>query len=278
MGTVYPRPAPPRFNALKYIADYFNAVEVNVSFYRLVPARMSAGWVKRVPAGDGFRFAFKVYQGFTHQRDSLDARAVSSFLDGVQPLAEAGLLGCLLIQFPWSFRCTTENQDWIRRLAGAFGGHPQVAELRHDSWDREETLDLFRSLGMGFCNIDQPSLGHCMRPTAYTTSRVGYVRLHGRRADKWFAENVATHERYDYHYSEPELREWKSRIDLVRENTDEVYVFANNHHRGQGPANALQLRSLIEGHRVRVPEVLVEHYPDLSAIQTPPCDGQSRLF
>jgi len=46
-------------------------------------------------------------------------------------------------------------------------------------------------------------------------------------------------------------------------------VIANNHFEGKAVANALELMSLLTGHAVRVPEPLIEHYPDLQPIAAP---------
>lgn len=47
-----------------------------------------------------------------------------------------------------------------------------------------------------------------------------------------------------------------------------MYVFTNNHYGGQAPANALQLRAMIEKRKVDVPGDLVKHFPFLEAIAT----------
>jgi len=277
-GVVYPPRRPRGFHALTFLADYFDAVEVNVSFYRLVSPSMAEGWVRRVGKQPRFRFTFKLHQSFTHERDEYSTRSVADFLAGVAPVADAGRLGCVLAQFPWSFRRTEANVDWLRRLAADFAQHPLVAELRHDSWDVPETLELFKSLAVGYCNIDQPPLGHCLGPSGRATSRVGYVRFHGRRADTWFAQKIPPFERYNYLYSPEELSSWVPRIRRVGEHTEQVYVFANNHYRGQGPANALQLRGLLEDGPVPVPPTMVETFPDLKIITSPPSDEFPELL
>ena len=120
----------------------------------------------------------------------------------------------------------------------------------------------------GFCNIDQPIIGRSLEPSANATSQVGYVRLHGRRYDTWFDDNPATpaHERYNYLYSGAELDPWTARIQTVREHTQDTYVITNNHYQGKAVVNALQLLSLLKGTKVRVPEPLRQHYPQLDQI------------
>ena len=180
-GVVYPHGAPSRFDALAYLANYFNAVEVNVSFYRNVGAKTAESWARRVAKHEAFRFAFKLHQSFTHQREPYGRDALRAVVDGVTPVTEAGRFGCLLMQFPWSFRRSADAIDWLRRLTGDFADLRPVVELRHTSWDAPATIELLRGSGVGYCNIDQPQLPQCLGPSDHVTGAVGYVRLHGRR-------------------------------------------------------------------------------------------------
>ena len=117
-GVVYPAGAPRGFDQLAYLSTYFDAIEINTSFYRPPAARMTASWVRRVESRPGFRFACKLWQRFTHERgDDYAPAEARTFRDGIAPLVEAGRLGCLLMQFPWSFRNTDESMTWLARLA-----------------------------------------------------------------------------------------------------------------------------------------------------------------
>lgn len=263
-GIVYPDPAPRGFRPLAHLARYFNAVEVNSSFYRIPTARMTSAWTRLVPAE--FRFAFKLTQVFTHERGEFPpGSAAAEFREGVAPIREAGLLGPLLMQFPWSFRHSEESVAWLQRLAGAFPDFDRFIEVRHASWSTPEALEQLRTIG-GYCNIDQPQLRDCLRPTEHVFGRSAYVRLHGRNAKSWFADGLPAYERYNYLYGEDELREWVRRLNAMCDQADDVYVFANNHYRGQGPANALELKALLTGQPVDAPAELVRAYPRLAAI------------
>ncbi len=278
-GVVYPPGAASKFDTLAYIARFFDAVEVNASFYRPITHRMSSSWVKRTQGAPAFRFVFKLHQSFTHERADYSSSSVDTFLSGIAPVAEAARLGCILAQFPWSFRRTPRSVAWLRRLHDDFGVHALVAELRHDSWLVPETADELRAMNMGTCNIDQPQLRSCTPPTSLGISPVGYVRFHGRRADTWFAENVQPHDRYNYLYTSEELQEWLPRIRKVGSACPDVYVFCNNHFRGQGPANALQLRAMLEQDTIDVPAHMIERFPQLASIQRPNVGGfPSTLF
>ncbi|MBN2446381.1 MAG: DUF72 domain-containing protein [Phycisphaerae bacterium] len=273
-GVVYPQPRPRGFKPLTLIGRLFNAVEVNSSFYRIPTARMTAAWPRLVPPD--FRFAVKLNQAFTHQRAAFpDQRTVADFREGTMPLRDAGMLGPLLIQFPWSFRHNPESVDWLGRLRDAFGDYERFVEVRHQSWAEPQALDALRNVG-GYCNIDQPRLRDCLGPTQHVFGHAAYLRLHGRNARNWFAEGIPPFERYNYLYSDAEIAEWITRLREMAKQAGEVFVFANNHYRGQGVVNALELRALYEECKVAVPDELRAAYPRLAAVAQPP--RAPRLF
>ncbi len=272
-GVFYPSHRPRGFRPLAYLARFFDAVEVNSTFYRIPSPRMTAEWPKLV--SPDFRFAVKLTHSFTHERAEFPAAGdVRAFHQAVQPLRESGLLGPLLVQFPWSFRHTPQAVDWLRRLADAFSDFERFVEVRHVSWAVPEALAELAAAG-GFVNIDQPQLRDCLPPSEHVFGRTAYVRLHGRNALNWFAENRQPHERYDYLYGEEELREWVRRLNAIGSKAEEVYVFTNNHYRGQAPANALELRALLTGEAVAAPAELIRAYPRLTRVAGAP-DGTLR--
>src|SRR5947207_14143277 len=115
-------------------------------------------------------------------------------------------------------------------------------------------------------------IGRSLRPSAKATSGVAYVRLHGRRYDTWFSDDEAipAHERYNYLYNAEELAPWATRIRKVTERARETFVITNNHFQGKAVVNALQLISILKGSRVKVPEPLRRHFPQLEEIADSP--------
>lgn len=266
-GVVYPCRRPRGFHPLRYLAEYCDAVEVNTSFYRIPSPAMTRGWPALVP--DGFRFAFKLTRIFTHEPDLPDRSAAEMFLEALEPVRAAGKLGPVLIQFPWSLRYTPVAIERIERLATWLGGCERVIEVRHASWARPEAQAALAACG-GLCAIDQPALRDCLGPSEHVAGRASYVRLHGRNEANWFAQGLPAYERYNYLYALETLREWVDRIRRMQRQAEIVYVFANNHYRGQGVVNALELRALLTGRPVRVPERLLAAYPRLARIAQPP--------
>ncbi len=54
-------------------------------------------------------------------------------------------------------------------------------------------------------------------------------------------------------------------------------MIANNHFEGKAGVNALQLKHMLSGQRVRAPEPLLEHYPELKTIADPIPDAEPEL-
>jgi uncharacterized protein YecE (DUF72 family) len=263
-GPVYPADRKGRrgFDPLAYLSSYFDTIEINSTFYRPASERSATAWARRVADNPNFRFTAKLHQRFTHERQEAWTRPeVDEVRRGLAPLADAGRLGCLLVQFPWSFKRDAASREWLDDLVTAFAEFPLAVEVRHSSWNSPEFYATLRERGIGAVNIDQPVFRHSIKPGAEVTSGVGYVRLHGRNYENWFRDDAESHERYDYLYAKDELDDWLRRIHEVAERARDTYVITNNHYRGQAPANALMLRCLA-GEAVTVPPELMAAFPD----------------
>jgi len=267
-GIVYPAHLPHGFHEAEYLASFFDTIEINTTFYHPPRAEISRSWIRRVQHNPNFRFTAKLWQRFTHDR-AASRQDERVFKQGVEPLLEAGLLGALLMQFPWSFKNNKENREYVGGLVMQFMEFPLVLEVRHESWNTPEVYRMLHELGVGFCNIDQPVIGRSIRPSGRSTSPLGYVRLHGRNYEHWFTSSEHPEERYDYLYSVGELEDWAERIRHVAEAAETTYVITNNHFRGKAVANALQLISIVRNQTVPVPAALAAEYPVLESIANP---------
>ena len=270
-GILYPPRRQKGFHEAAYLADFFDTIEINTSFYHPLKPEFAEQWLKQVAANPRFLFTAKLWQKFTHQEDTTieDVQIVRA---GFDVLRDANRLGAVLLQFPFSFHHTPENITRLIHTLDAFRVYPLVVEVRHASWAKKEFYELLHERGVGFCNIDQPVIGRSIRPSERVTSPIGYVRLHGRRYDTWFTDDPESppSERYNYLYSEEELEPWAKRIERVSEAAHTTFVVTNNHFEAKGIVNALQLISLLTGNKVKVPETLRIHYPQLEAIADQP--------
>ncbi len=266
-GIVYPPDKPRSLHPLEFLCRYFDTVEVNMSFYRPPSAAHSEAWVNKVSANPRFMFTYKLWERFTHQRHEWPSVSeLRQFREGIAPAVEAGKFGALLVQFPWSFKRTPENRQWLARVLETFAEYPLALEIRHDSWNRPEVFEALADRRVAFCNIDQPMFRDSLGATDYVTARVGYVRLHGRNAADWFREDASRDDRYNYLYSRGELAEWLGVIQRMRTLANDIYVVTNNHYAGQAVVNAFELKHGLGQTVEEIPESLITKYPRLKEL------------
>jgi uncharacterized protein YecE (DUF72 family) len=227
---------------LRCYASHFNTVEVNSSYYAIPSPSMFERMCEKTP--ESFDFVVKAFKDLTHSPD-VDLSVFGRFVSALSPLVARRRLGCVLVQYPWSFRKSKENGDRLRQLREEFGEIPLVVEFRNFTWVGEETFDLLREEKLGFCCVDEPRLKGLMPRVAATTAGIGYVRFHGRNADKWWNHNEAW-ERYDYLYTQKELEEWIPKVQQIASAADRTYLFFNNHYHGKAAQNAQMFAQMLD--------------------------------
>ncbi|MCX6537914.1 MAG: DUF72 domain-containing protein [Acidobacteria bacterium] len=296
-GIFYPAKKRGRaFDDLAYYAEHFETVEVNSSFYRLPDPSTALKWARRTPPG--FDFSLKLYQKFTHQAmyqkatspdlpGDGDATAiptvtrvdVDAFLKAVDPIADAGKLGSLLVQFPPSFRDTEDAREYLVWLLQSFKNYPVAIELRHRSWSDHEPqiVNLLNEHGAAWVQIDEPKFRFSIRQSHLPNlRRLYYMRLHGRNAEQWWTHDHPD-DRYNYLYSPGEMDGFAETVATVRRLVQKIYVYLNNHFAGKAVANAAMLR-----HRLGQPvtgeysQEMLTRYPFLESVVSH--KGAGRLF
>lgn len=281
-AVVYPSRPPRGFDRLGLMASLFDTNEVNSTFYRIPTPRQTADWVRRVAHNPRFAFTAKLFRGFTHEWKAGVAEE-KAFAQALEPLAESQRLGCVLVQFPFSFHNTAENRPRLERLLERFSAFPLSTEFRHASWNTAGTQEVLAKHGAAFVNIDQPSLEGNLPLTDHVTAPLVYYRFHGRNADKWFGPDTSNEERYNYLYSREELAPLIERIregarraanfsakaadsSGVAKAEANVYAILNNHFRGQAVANAIEVESILTGTNPAIPSTLLGAYPGLAQV------------
>jgi uncharacterized protein YecE (DUF72 family) len=257
-GVFYPLT---KTDELKFYSRYFNAVEINSTFYRPCTPKMADGWVKRTP--DDFEFTVKAFQRFTHARRDWTPADAEEFIEGIRPLQEAGKLGCLLFQFPASFKASQETIDHLKRLLARFASYPKAVELRHRSW--EEHLGLLEEFNATPAFIDEPKFHTSIKQELQASGGLLYLRFHGRRFEKWW-NHEHRNERYDYLYTPEELKPYAMRLKetALEKGLKRAYAFFNNHPGAKAVANAVMLRAELDiPVSAELPERLVETFPEL---------------
>lgn len=163
---------------LEFYSRYFDTVEINSSFYGPAAAKTSEAWAKWTPPN--FRFSMKLWQKFTHLRMFEEATGEKSvigsgdfktFREGIEPIAQAGKLGCLLMQFPPSFQAREGSLEDLERYLVQFREYPLAVELRHRSWGEVagSLKETFASLNIAWAFIDEPKFSSSIRQEVEAT-------------------------------------------------------------------------------------------------------------
>jgi uncharacterized protein YecE (DUF72 family) len=278
----------PGFDELGYYATHFDTVEINSSFYGTPRPAVSQAWAERTPPR--FEFSLKLYQKFTHPKMYAESRLsglpatpeelralarvnradVDAFKAGIEPLAAAGKLGALLAQFPPSFKDSPESRAYLEWLLTTFEAYPIAVELRHKSWSDQiaGTLELLDAFDAAWVQIDEPKFRLSIRQNWLPNVKsFYYARLHGRNAAQWW-KHAATEDRYDYLYSEDELRPFAETMTAAKTLVKKAYLYMNNHFAAKSVANAAAVKELVgEPITAELPPEMVERYPSLARLQ-----------
>lgn len=241
VGPYYPQ-GMPKGEFLAYYAREFPCTEVNATYYAIPSPATTRSLARKT--SEGFLFSVKLHQGFTHDQ-VLNAEAIDKFRKALAPLVRSGKLGCLLAQFPTSFKRSAEDLAYLEQLQQAFPDLCLIVEFRHRSWLDDSVFQWLRQHRIGFCCVDEPRLPGLMPPVAEATGPLAYVRFHGRNARTWYHHEKAW-ERYDYTYTEEELQAWIPKIEMLQEKAQATLVFFNNHYKAQAIDAARRLRKMLD--------------------------------
>jgi uncharacterized protein YecE (DUF72 family) len=260
-------------------------------------APMTSTWIRRTPSS--FLFAIKLYQKFTHPDMYLaSSRAadwdlsrsdVELFRIGVAPIAGAGKLAAILIQFPPSFHAEPDTREYLDWLLDGLAPFPLAVELRHRTWsdDAASTQAVLDAHHASWVLIDEPKFLDSIRqetapsaPPPLTAGVAGsfggqasaeshapfYVRFHGRNAATWWQQE-SSEDRYDYLYSAAELSPFANVARVASRTGRRVLMYLNNHFSAKSVANAALLKhELGQALPGDYPGEIVGRYPELSGV------------
>jgi uncharacterized protein YecE (DUF72 family) len=236
-----------RINELEYFSRFFNAVELNSSFYRPPDARTVRRWVDSTP--QDFIFTVKLWQKFTHPKmfesatgetATISREDVDLFETGIEPLARSGKLGAILVQFPPGFKNGVSQHAFLQAVLNKFGTYPLAVELRSRTWsDDKGTEELLRKYNAAWVHIDEPKFESSIAEGLPVTSDMAYFRFHGRNAADWWTGNGET--RYKYLYSNNEINELANKVKIAVGQCKRTFAFFNNHWKAWAPRNAVDM-------------------------------------
>ena len=267
---------PPKLPAsarLRWYAERFNYVEVNSTFYAIPNARTVERWCDETP-GD-FLFDVKLpkvlsrhrmeakflppdlrtklpqHNGAIQLTPKTEELVTARLLRELKPLRAANKLGAFLLQLSPAFRPKTNQLAELDSLRPRLDEIPLAVELRNRDWvtgnQLDDTLSWFRERRITFVLVDAPASEHfTVMPglDRVTNPAFGYFRFHGRN-EQGYIRGRSVAERFDYDYSDDEVKELAERIREVAEQVEELRVIANNNRSNYAPRLVERLAKLL---------------------------------
>lgn len=270
-GRFYPPEARTPEARLRHYATIFPLVEVDSSYYALPSAATAQLWVVRTPAHFVFNVkAFRLFTGHATEtkvlpkdiQQALGARRLYDravppelraelwrrFAEALAPLRHAGKLGLVHFQFPPWVVCNREGHERVQSCIEHMAGDVCSVEFRHGSWWRDAgrsagTLAFLRELGVVHTVVDGPQGADNSVPATHPDYAL--LRLHGRNVEAYKQPAASAAERFDYEYSEQELRELAAEAVRLAHKARNAHVVFNNCDEDKGQRNGISFMKLL---------------------------------
>ena len=275
----YPRKSMTATERLAFYSSRFPIAEADSTYYFPPSPQLTRGWVDRTPPD--FTMNVKAYSLLTghptrpeslwpdlreaikpehvakrnvyaaHLDDDAVEEAWRRFEAALEPLRRAGKLGAVLLQYPDWFTAKRSSRQQLAAVRERWPDLPLCVELRSPTWmetdeDRDRTLGALADLRLALVVVDAPVTSGLRTVVEVTSPDLAVVRFHGRNDETWKKPGTTAAERFDYLYSDAQLRTWVPRIEGLAERAGTVHVLMNNCYQDYGVRNAADLASLLQ--------------------------------
>ncbi|MFL5327911.1 MAG: DUF72 domain-containing protein [Gemmataceae bacterium] len=257
---------------LEWYATHFNLVEVNSTFYSVPNHTQIKNWCDQTP--DGFVFDLKLHRLLSRHSTpvkflppglrrlvgdddkaiitpKLEKALVEVIKENIEPMVNVGKLGALLLQLSPSFGPKYHSLAELDHLLELLRDYRLAVELRNRGWVEEdhepETVAYFKSRRASLVAVDGPPGDHFMIMPAVdivTDPRLAYVRAHGRNT-KGYVSGRSVAERFDYDYSDAELKQIADRANAFSEIAHDTHIIYNNNKSDYAPRAAERCQRMI---------------------------------
>ena len=260
---------------LGWYAQHFDMVEVNSTFYAVPEPRMVERW--SAVTADDFIFDVKLHQllsrhsaqakllppelqrraqtdekGRVKLTPEIEEAVLRIFLRSIEPLRRDGKLGALLLQLSPAFSPRKHQLDELDQIIKATRKYRLAIEFRNSNWVTKEqlpkTIDFLKTNDVAFVNVDAPATEHfTIIPSEIdevTNPEIAYLRLHGRNAKAYLTGKTVA-DRFNYDYTEDEVKEVAERSKKLAKEASETHVIFNNNALDYAPRAATRLRAAL---------------------------------
>jgi uncharacterized protein YecE (DUF72 family) len=281
----YPPEASTSQERLRYYARSFSLAETDISYHVIPGPRFSTAWIEATPPD--FTFDVRAFSLFTGHPTALSAiprdlreqakgamkktdhlylhnlsgdladEIWQRFNRALKPLQEAGKLGAVMFQFPSWFHHNPENLSYLKQCQARLEPYNIAVEFRTTGWlsplNQEETLQFLRRHQISLVCVDEPQgLKTSLPPLAEATAGLAVVRFHGRNRENWERTDIPANEKFNYLYTDSELREWAPKIRSLAEKSAAVHLIFKNKHLDYEVRNARSMSEILESKNPRI--------------------------
>lgn len=210
---------------LKFYSKEFNALELNITFYRLPKEGTIKKWVKNTPPN--FAFVCKIWRRISHLKKLKDIEEdLKKFLAVMENFGEK--LKGLLLQLPPSFKFEEAKILEFKRIYNFYV--PFILEARNKTFFEEKAVEFFKKNKIPLSSVDSRNL----REMYFYTANPFYLRFHGPES---------------LYSSLYKLEDLKKAVDFIGKNVpknSDIFIFFNNDFNGYAIKNAREIKSLCE--------------------------------
>jgi uncharacterized protein YecE (DUF72 family) len=228
-GVFYPEGLASR-DFLAYYSQFFNAVELDSTFYGTPRPEYVERWAALTPPN--FTFCAKTPREITHDLRLVEANELMShFLETMRLLGDK--LGVVLIQLPpdFAFAQIHSLAIFLRQLPKDLR---YAVEFRHPSWHATATGQLLQNHNVGWVSADYKYLPQ----RVFVTTDFIYLRWIGQHG----LYETKDYERVDL---TPKLEGWWTDIQSRMDGTQATYGFFNNDYAGHAPATCNRFKEIV---------------------------------
>lgn len=175
-------------------------------------------------------------------------KAARVFAAGLEALAGAGRLCAAFFGFPFSFRYRDDERRYLDRLLREFSAFPLAVEFGNAEWINARLVEGLKARSVGLCSSDFPRIDGLPPVSDLVTSKLAYVRFHGRNAESWSSGGGRAG--CSYRYSDEELAAWLPRLEAMSVEAAKIRVFFRNRRDGNAPRDAMALGRLARAARL----------------------------
>lgn len=241
VGPFYPQGIRP---SIGYYSKFFNAIEIDSTYYAIPTASAFSSTLKRMP--EALRVSVKIPSIITHSRNNGNDADSSEFMQNiVKPLRQLHCESPLLFTIPpW---IGMEDLDrYMENISSQLDHTAWIfAEIRHFPMsDMLKASSILQKNGINMCYTDN-ALNELS--IFSLNQRDAYIRLHGRNPE--FTKHGAGMEKFLYRYQGKTLDSLIQAVKGASQRFQNIYLFFNNHPQGNAAQNGMYVSEALGASR-----------------------------